>query len=528
MMSLWLNRSSRVLCAFGCRRYPAVVCITMALLCANGFAQQANTSSSSSGPKALQVTPSGRTSTGGNVQVQQSANGAASSSVDTVNSSIQVSGAYQGSISDPNKSQGTLALTIGDAIQRGLRFNLGTISANSSLRQLRGERLAALSEMLPNIYASLSETGTKLDLQTLGITTGVFGPQPVPTTIGPFHYYGALGNFDESVSLTSLHNLRQASASEKAGEMSANDARELIVLAVAGTYLQVLAAKANVVSEEAQVKQSATTYKQADDEYHAGTRPVIDRNRDFVEYHTEEQRLVSLQADLVKQTMRLARLIGLPVNQALTLSEELPARVPEVIPVDQGLNLALKDRYDLQAAGLQLTAAQEAYKASKAEYLPSIDVTGNYGVEGVNPNKGASVFQAAASIRIPIFNSGRTKADVEQADAALSQRQAEYIDQKGVVELDVRNAYVDLQVATQQIATAIENRRVAAETLTQSVDRFGAGVTDSVEVVQSEETVASAERDYVNSLFTLNLARVNLARATGQAEQFIPNMLKGN
>ncbi len=526
MMSLWLNRSSRVLCAFGRHRDPAVAFITMALLCASSFAQQATTSSSA--PKAQQVTPSGMTSTGSNVQVQQSANGAASSSVDTVNSSIQVSGAYQGSIPSPNIPQGPMTLTIADAIQRGLRFNLGTVSAKSSVTQLRGERLAALSAMLPNIYATLSETGTKLDLQTLGITTGVLGPQPVPTTIGPFHYYGALANFDESLSLTSVHNLRQSSASEKAGEMSANDARELIVLAVAGTYLQVLAAKANVVSEEAQVKQSEATFRQADDEHHAGTRPVIDRNRDFVEYHTEEQRLVSLQAELVKQTMQLARLIGLPVSQALTLSEELPARIPEVIPVEQALDLAVKDRYDLQAARLQLNAAQEAHKASKAEYLPSIDVSGNYGVEGINPNKGASVFQAAASVRIPIFDSGRTRGDIEQADAALSQRGAEYSDQKGVVELDVRNAYVDLQVATQQIATAIENRRVAAETLTQSIDRFSAGVTDSVEVVQSEETVASAERDYVSSLFTLNLARVNLARATGQAEQFIPNMLKGN
>jgi hypothetical protein len=125
-------------------------------------------------------------------------------------------------------------------------------------------------------------------------------------------------------------------------------------------------------------------------------------------------------------------------------------------------------------------------------------------------------------------DAGRVKADVEQADAALSERQAEYADEKGAVELDVRQAYVDLQVATEQIAVAIENRKVAAEILTQSLDRFAAGVTNSVEVVQSQETVASAERDYVSTLFSLNLARISLARATGQAEQFIPNMLKGN
>jgi outer membrane protein TolC len=188
----------------------------------------------------------------------------------------------------------------------------------------------------------------------------------------------------------------------------------------------------------------------------------------------------------------------------------------------------MENRSDLKAARLQLKAAQEAHKASKAEYLPSVSISGYYGLQGINPDKGVSVFQAAGTINIPIFQSGRVKADIEQADAAVSQRQAEYDDEKGAVELDVRQSYVDLQVAKEQIEVAAQNRKIAAETLTESLDRFAAGVTNSVEVVQSQETVASAERDYVSSLFTLNLARIRLARAIGLAEQFIPNMLKGN
>jgi outer membrane protein TolC len=452
-------------------------------------------------------------------------------SVNTVNSTIQVSGAYQGSTPDPKAPQGPLTLNIADAIRRGLRFNLGAISANASVKQLRGERLVALSKMLPNIFGTLSENGAKIDLATQGLTSGTFGSSiPLPTTVGPFHYYSALANLSEDLSLTSLFNLRLSQASADAEQMSAQDARELIVLAVGGTYLRVLASKANVLSQEGQVKQAGATFKQSEHQYQAGTKASIDRNKSFVEYHTEQQRLISLRGDLLKQTMQLARLIGLPVGQIFTLSEDLPAQVPEAVSIDEALKLAFEERSDLKAARLQLKAASEAHRASKAEYLPSLGVNGNYGVEGINPNKGASVFQAAATVTIPIpiFQGGRVKADVEQADAALSERQAEYADEKGAVELDVRQTYVDLQVATEQIAVAIENRKVAAEILTQSLDRFAAGVTNSVEVVQSQETVASAERDYVSTLFSLNLARISLARATGQAEQFIPNMLKGN
>jgi len=131
-------------------------------------------------------------------------------------------------------------------------------------------------------------------------------------------------------------------------------------------------------------------------------------------------------------------------------------------------------------------------------------------------------------VNLHIFDSGRVRADIDRADAAYSQLQARYDDLEGTVDLEVRQAYVDLLVASEQLGVAQENRQLAAETLTQSVDRFASGVTNSVEVVQSQETVAAAERDYIGTLFSLNLSRIGLAKAIGQAGQFIPNMLKGN
>src|SRR6202140_780761 len=173
-----------------------IVATAFVVLCAPNFPQQ---SASPSLPRAEQVSPSGRAQGGSTVQAEQSSSGnGGSSSVNTVNSTIQGSGAYQGRITDPNAPQGPLTLNIADAIRRGLRFNLGAISANASVRQLRGERLAALSKMLPNIYGTLSENGAKIDLATQGLTPGTFGSGiPLPTTVGPFHYYSALANLSE-------------------------------------------------------------------------------------------------------------------------------------------------------------------------------------------------------------------------------------------------------------------------------------------------------------------------------------------
>src|SRR6202453_75051 len=500
----------------------SLVMVTGGLACRPGFSQEG----ASSTPKVQQVPLS---QSGGSVEAQQSTAGSARStpSVNTLNSPIQVSGSFAGSIPDPKAPQGSLTLTISDAIQRGLQFNLGGVTANVSVRQARAQRLAALSPVLPNIYGTLTETSAKVDLQTLGLTASAFGGGvPVPTTVGPFHYYTALGNVTEDLSFTALHNIRQSEALLQAARMSTASARELIVLAVGGTYLRVIANKANVVSQEAQVKQAEASYKLAADQYHAGTKTIIDSNKSLVEFRMQQQRLSALRGDLLKETMQLARLIGLPAGQQLSLSEDLPVQVPDAVSLEEGIRIALDERPDLKAASLQLKAADEARRASKAEYLPSLSINGDFGLEGINPNKGVSAYQVSAGLNIHIFDSGRVRADVDQANAVFSQLQAQYDDLKGAVDLEVRQAYIDLQVAAEQMKVAQENRQLAAETLTQSVDRFASGVTNSVEVVPSQETVAAAEQDYISTLFSLNLSRISLAKATGQAEQFIPNMLK--
>ncbi|MBV9038206.1 MAG: TolC family protein, partial [Acidobacteriaceae bacterium] len=116
--------------------------------------------------------------------------------------------------------------------------------------------------------------------------------------------------------------------------------------------------------------------------------------------------------------------------------------------------------------------------------------------------------------------------DIEQAQAALDQRRAELEDTRSRIESEVRNALFDLQAATNQVEVSRNNRQVARETLQLTRQRFEAGVTDTVEVVQSEASVASADLDYITSLFAHNLAKLSLARALGNTETRLPQFLK--
>ena len=247
-----------------------------------------------------------------------------------------------------------------------------------------------------------------------------------------------------------------------------------------------------------------------------------------MELQTEQQRLSSLESDLRKQKIALARLIGLPLDRELSLSDALGAAGSALPDAPATIQRAFKFRADLQASESQVHAAELALSAAHAERLPSVSLSGDYGVIGPNPASTHGVFAATASVNVPIWEGGRTRGDIQQAEITLRQRRPELADSRGQVEQQVRNSLIELETANGQVQLAASNRTYAAETLAEARDRFGAGVATTLEVVQAQEQVAGAESDYISSLFSLNLAKLTLARATGESETALPDLLKGN
>ena len=480
--------------------------------------------------RATQLPLSGR-QTGGTV-VQQSSTPPPGSSVNTVNTQIQIQGAYNGSVPGKESPSGSVTLTLEEAVRRGLATNLGIVGADAASMQARAQRLQARSSLLPNLSGSLAENAAKVNLAAEGFSSSEFGnalPFQFPTVVGPFHYYDLHGSLQQSLmDFTAIHNLRAANQSANAAALDARQAREEVVLSVTGVYLQLMATSAEVEQQQAEVQYAEASYKQARAQAEAGNKAPIEANRSLVELQTEKQRLRSQLGDVEKQKNQLARLIGIPLGLNIQISEKLETLHFESPTLEDAVRRAWSERQDLKSAEAQLHAAEEARKAAGAEHLPSASISGQYGLQATNPNQGSGVFQASASLNVPIFQGGRMHADTIQADAVLEQRRAELDDERGAVELAVRNAYIDLGVANDQVATAEGNRQLALQNLQQSQDRFAVGVADSVEVVNSQESLAAADHDYVSSLFSQYLSRISLAHAMGEAEKDLPDLFKRN
>jgi len=505
-----------------------VPCVAAALLCAAPvFAQFGPPPGQSQGTQAAQLPLSGRTAqTNGSVKTSEAPAPSTTATVNTLSPSVQVQGAYAGSTPGVANMPFNGKLGLREAIQRGLAYNLGQTGATQALRQAEGQSKVALSSLLPNINGTVNENLQTTDLRAQGFRFS-FPGFAIPAVIGPFNYIDFRAHLSQSVlDLAAINNYRAANDVAKANRYSAQDARELIVLAVGGAYLQTIAAKARMASEEAQLESANAVFDQSKQQLGQGLIAKVDADRNEVQALTHQQRLLSLRNDLAKQKINLARMIGLPANDQYDLSDEVPYAPAAALSIEDALAQAFEQRADLKAADAQVRAAERAHAAARAERYPSLGVTGDYGGIGVNPSQLQTTYTAQASLKIPIWQGGKAEGDIEQADAALAQRRAEYEDLKGQIESDVRSAYLDLQAAASQVEVAQRNVQVNKEALELTRQKVEVGVIDNVAYVQAQEEVTNAEFDFINGVFAFNVAKLSLARAMGRAADALPEIFK--
>ena len=428
---------------------------------------------------------------------------------------------YAGSIPQGKATPEVLDLTVDDALDRGLKYNLGLYLAARVTEQAGASHLQALSALLPVLNGSFSEENQRINLKQFGFTFPGF-----PTSVGPF----GLSDIRATGSWTvldfhSINNIQAASQNVRAAQFSYQDARDTVVLAVGANYLLTIAQESRVTATEAELKTAQALYQLAEDQETAGLAPQIDTLRARVQLQAQQEALIQAQNDLEKQRISLSRVIGLPVQQKFRLVNRVPYHPLPEMELETAYERALRTRPDYQASLASLRAAQLSREAAWKQRLPSIGLDGEYGVLGYTLNGLAPNWVAAATLRIPVFEGGKVEADVQLAEAILKQRQAQADNLRGRIEQDVQDALLDLKAAAQQVEVAKLGLDLAHQALGQSQDRFAAGVTNNVEVIQAQQQLAAANEQYIAGLYAHNIAKVLLARAIGNAEQVVKQYL---
>jgi outer membrane protein TolC len=431
---------------------------------------------------------------------------------------------FLGSVPDVRAVAESLSLSPSDVIDRALQHNLGVLLSEQGSERAAGARTVALAALLPNLTASASASRRKNNLEAFGFPLG----DSFPRLVGPFNVYEARVFLSQSLfDLKAINEVRAEDHTLAAARQSYRGARDLVVLVAVNAYLQTIATSARSESVKAQLETADALHRQAQSLRESGLVAGIDVVRAEVRLSTERQRAIAAENEFQKSKLRLARVIGLPIGQTFTLRDTVPAVPMPVMKLEEALERAYKSRPDYQAALERVRAAEASRRAVMSTGLPSVKVKADYGALGLTWSTSLPTFNVTGLVDVPLFEGGKLQGRLAQADADLRARQAEAEDLRSDVYYDVRSAFLDLEATDAELATASRARELAALQLTQSRDRFAAGVASNIEVVQAQEAVALASEQFIDAEYGFNLAKAMLAESLGSAEEMVKAFLRG-
>ena len=430
---------------------------------------------------------------------------------------------FAGGITVEQATAGPLALGLDDAIDRGVKRNLQVLLANQSEQAVRGQILSVFYELLPNLKASAYTSTQQINLAALGFKPSSFAGFGLPPgtikSIVKVDTTNAQMSADQV--LFNLPDFYLYAAAKKAANvvaMNTLNVRGGIVQAVGVQYLAALADQAQISNAQALVKADQEQLRQATESHDAGVGTNLDVLRARVQLQNEQQMLVRNENAFAKDKVALNRLIGLPADQELSLTDTVPYSVLATLPLDQAKALAYERRKDLLALEAQLEVAQRSRKAVKYERMPSLAFNGYYGVLGETEGLYHGVFTAQGVLKIPIFEESRFRGETEVAAAQEIglRRQIEAL--RVTIDAQIRASMMDVETSADLVKVARSNVALAAEALADTRDRFAAGVDDNLPVVQAQATLAAAQSRLVATEFQFNQAKLDLARNTGVVE----------
>jgi outer membrane protein TolC len=434
-------------------------------------------------------------------------------------SSRQPQSRFLGSVPTGEPSGTTLLLSLKDTFDRALTYNLGVLESDQDVRAARAARLRGLNALLPDISAHVSGSREQLNLAASGLSFSIPGVS-IPTVVGFGVADARVYASQQIFNWSDIKHWKSTAESERASQYSNRNDREIVILAAGNAYLTLISDRASVESTRAQLTTARTLHERAVDQNQAGIIAGIDVLRARVELQTQQQRLIAAENQLAIDKLMLARVIGLPKGQEFEITDSVPYAPLDAVTLDQALERAVTTRADYLTAKAKVRAAELQRQSAAAGNYPSLSTDANYGDIG-SPNFGTShgTFSVAIRLNVPIFQGTRVRADTLEADSVLQQRKAELADLDGQIDQQVRTAFLNLRSSSDLVTVARSNIDLAGQTLVQAQDRFAAGVASNLDVVQAQESVASANQSYIASLYAYNLAKISLAQAIGVAEE---------
>ena len=230
----------------------------------------------------------------------------------------------------------------------------------------------------------------------------------------------------------------------------------------------------------------------------------------------------NLERQMATTMNNLKQIMNFPIEQELVIQDNLGRVVP--VPAQKDLTGPVdyynRREYKVAETGIQLNELNETY--TKNVYLPSLDFTASYtqAYQGDKLFNGESSFWAPTgvvglSLNVPIFDGFGKKAKLQRARITTEVSKTQHLELANSIDLEVANARIDYQSALKRVESQQQNMDLAERIFTTTQIKYKEGVGSSLEISQAEQSLFSAQRNHLQALFDLLIAKLSLDVALG-------------
>jgi outer membrane protein TolC len=428
-----------------------------------------------------------------------------------------------GGVTVQRATPGAMPLSLDEAIDRGLKHNLQMELVVQNERLVHGEVLTVANNLLPSLTAEGQTEAQEINLAALGFkpsSLAAFGIDPATfSTIVKVNTTEAqISASQQLFNVPAYYLYRAAQEAGTVANLSTLNLRGGVTLAVGTQYLLALADAAQIENARSLEKADEVVLQQATDSHDAGVGTHLDVLRARVQLQSQQQAVINTENTFAKDKIALNRMIGLPADQEITLTDTAPYAEYAELPLDDAMKLAFVRRKDLLSLQAQVDVATKTRKAVRAERLPTLAFDGYYGVLGETTGLYHGVFSATGKLSVPVFEEGQLRGEREVADAQVIALRQQIESLRVSIESQIRSSMMDVESSSELVKVARSNVDLATQALQDATDRFTAGVDDNLPVVQAQAVLSAAQSQLVNTLYQYNQSKLQLARNTGVVE----------
>jgi len=428
--------------------------------------------------------------------------------------------------SDPRAAESALPLSLKRAVEIALapEGSPRVALAQESIKQAEEQKAESRAALLPDLESSISEQRETVNLRAFGFNFN-FPPSipfSIPTIVGPFSVFDARATASQTVlDFASIRRYQASKVNVESVKSDFDTTKNQVSDQVARAYLATLRADAALETAHANVDLSQALLDLARRQKDAGTGTGIEVTRAEVQLANDKQHLVVAINDRRRAGLTLMRTMGLKLDSTIELTDKLSYKPADVGDLENALADARKMRSELKTQKDREVSARFNYRAVRSERLPSVAASANYGTIGGELVGAQPTYDYGVSVRVPIFDGGRRDARREESLSQFRQEQTRTRDLEQQVELDVRLAFDSVHSAATEVETAEDGVRLADQELAQAQRRYSAGVANSIEVTDAQNRLTRARDNQIAALYDYNVARIDLATATGRIREYV-------